>query len=314
MKKIVVLKGGNSPEREVSLVSGREIATQLRNLAYDVLELDPADYPDLSELVQYVKSSEVEVVFNGLHGGSGEDGQIQAVLSSSGIPFTGSGFVCCAITMDKYVTKLIVQNEGIPVPDGMILRDDLLCDYQSTTDLQGFEQRFGLPLVVKPNAAGSSVGIHIVNDLEGLKPAVLDAFNFGKTVLVERYITGRELTVTVLAGKALPVVEIKPKEGFYDYKNKYSKGNTIYEVPATLSAEETELIQLYAQRIWKACYCHAYARIDFRYDGEQFYFLEVNTLPGMTPLSLSPMAAKAANFGFGEFLTKIIEESLRKTK
>ncbi|MDZ4121205.1 MAG: ATP-grasp domain-containing protein, partial [Candidatus Cloacimonadaceae bacterium] len=168
----------------------------------------------------------------------------------------------------------------------------------------------GLPIVVKPNDSGSSVGISIVKDPGELKKAVTDAFAYGSAALLESYIDGRELTVTILDGKALPVVEIKPKNGFYDYNNKYQKGNTEYIAPAVLDDHETLLVQLFAERAYKACGCSSYARVDFRYDGKKFYFLEVNTLPGMTPLSLSPMAAKAAGMSFGQFLQGIIKSSL----
>lgn len=311
MKSIVVLKGGDSPEREVSLVSGSEIAKELRLLGYEVNELDPLGFPDPALLLEKIRMLDTDLVFMGLHGGSGENGQLQALLSLAGIPFTGSGFFSCALTMDKYVSKLVAIHESIPVPDYVLLREDLLQDYNDEKDFSAISENLGLPLVVKPNDAGSSVGISIVQELSQLKSAVLEALKYSKYALIEEFIPGRELTVTVLDGKALPVVEIKPQSGFYDYQNKYSKGNTVYVSPAELTEAESMLVQVFAERIWKACNCKAYARIDFRYDGEQFHFLEVNTLPGMTPLSLSPMAAKAAGISFGELLEAIISSSIK---
>ncbi len=306
MKKIVVLKGGDSPEREVSLVSGSEIAKELRNSGFEVLEIDPRDHEDIVSLICKIRAFGAQIVFNGLHGGSGEDGRLQAALSMAGLHVTGSEYAACVLTMDKYLSKLVASGEAVPVPDFVLFREDLLQDYQDETDYSAITQKLGLPLVVKPNDAGSSVGISIVNELSELKPAIQEAFKYSAFVLLEQFIPGRELTVTVLKGKALPVVEIKPKKGFYDYANKYSKGNTEYIAPADLSEAEALLVQVFAERIWKACNCKAYARIDFRYDGEKFYFLEVNTLPGMTPLSLSPMAAKAAGMSFSELLKEII--------
>lgn len=314
MKRIVVLKGGDSPEREVSLVSGTEIAKELRTMGYHVLEADPSEYSNKEDLINFLRENNADIVFIGLHGGSGEDGRIQAILSLANIPFTGSGYASCALTMDKYLSKLIAIDEGIPCPPGLLLREDLLADYQDPADYEAIGHKYGLPLVVKPNDAGSSVGIHIVHDLNELKPAVNDAFLYSKAVLIERFIPGRELTVTVIDGNAFPIVEIIPKSGFYDYKNKYQKGNTEYIAPAQLSDQEAMLLHIYAQRIYKACRCEGLARIDFRYDKEQFYFLEVNTLPGMTPLSLSPMAAKANGLSFAELLQKIIYSGLNSNR
>ena len=311
MQNIVVLKGGSSPEREVSLVSGREIAKELSNIGYKVYEYDPQEYPDFTELLRAIKQVDPLLVFIGLHGGDGENGEIQAALRASGIIYSGSDFKACCLTMDKYVTKLIVAQEGIPVAKHILMRGDLLEDYNDAEDYATFADKLGLPIIVKPNDAGSSVGISRVDTLKGLKQAVKKALDVSPTVLLEEYIPGKELTVTVLDGKALPVVEIKPLNGWYDYTNKYQKGKTEYIAPAQLDESVALLVQLYAERIWKALGLSAYARIDFRYDDVKPYFLEVNTLPGMTPLSLTPMAAKAAGMSFAELLKNIINISLR---
>jgi len=306
MEKIVVLKGGTSPEREVSLVSGAEIASALRNMGYSVIEIDPADYPKLSDLLTAIQNEQPLLVFNGLHGGSGENGELQAALSLAGIKFTGSGFKASCFSMDKYISKLIALAEGIPVPKYILMREDLLEDYQDVEDYSGFSNQLGLPIIVKPNDAGSSVGISRVECLEDLKPAVQKALQYSHSVLLEEYIPGRELTVTIIDSEAYPVVEIKPLEGWYDYTNKYTHGKTKYEAPAQIDDTVAKLLQLYALRLWKAFGLSGYARIDFRYDGLKPYFLEVNTLPGMTSLSLTPMAAKAAGMSFQELLQKII--------
>jgi len=311
VKKIVVLKGGFSPEREVSLVSGAEIAKELRSLGYEVSEIDPGDYQDNASFINELTGQNPALVFNGLHGGSGENGELQALLSFLKIPYTGSDFKACCITMDKYITKLIVSQEGIPVAKHILLRGNLLEDYNDPEDYAAFIHELGLPIIVKPNDAGSSVGISRIDDLQQIKEAVIDALNYSPSVLLEEYIPGRELTVTVIDGKALPVVEIKPLSGWYDYNNKYTKGKTEYISPALIDESVAKLIQLYAERIWKAVDLSGYARIDFRYNDNKAYFLEVNTLPGMTPLSLTPMAAKAAGMTFGRLLQSIIDISLR---
>jgi D-alanine-D-alanine ligase len=314
MDQIVVLKGGDSPERDVSLVSGSEIATTLKSLGYQVSELDPGSYSSMQEFFLALQVAKPRLIFNGLHGGSGENGELQAALKLAGYNITGSDFKSCCITMDKYVSKLIVAAEGIPVPRHILLRGNLLEDYQDPVDYENFATELGLPIIVKPNDAGSSVGISKVESLQELKPAVEFALQYSSTVLLEEYIPGSELTVTVLDGEALPVVEIKPIDGWYDYHNKYNKGKTIYEAPAKLDDSVSRLLQLYATRIWKAFSLFGYARIDFRYNGTKPYFLEVNTLPGMTPLSLTPMAAKAAGLSFADLLEKIIKISLRNAR
>jgi D-alanine-D-alanine ligase len=312
MKTIVVLKGGISPEREISLISGSEIAKALRELDFVVCELDPADYPQLSGLLVAIQTELPWIVFNGLHGGSGENGELQAALQLAGIPFTGSWAKASTLAMDKYISKLIVEQEGVPVAKHILLRANLLEDYNDSADYAGFTQKLGLPLIVKPNDAGSSVGIHLVNDIKDLKPAVNDAFQYCKSVLLEEYIPGRELTVSIIDGKALPVVEIRPKAGWYDYQNKYTKGNTEYLAPAPIDEALAQLVQLYAERSFFALSCSVYGRVDFRLHDDKVYFLEVNTLPGMTPLSLTPMAAKAAGMSFGDLLQNIIKSSVSK--
>jgi D-alanine-D-alanine ligase len=312
MKKILVLKGGISPEREISLVSGAEIAKELRLSEYDVCELDPADYPRLADLLLAIEAEHPFMVFNGLHGGCGENGDLQAALQLAGIPFTGSLSKGSTLAMDKYIAKLLVAEEGVPVPKHILMRGNLLEDYNDPSDYRAITETLGLPIIVKPNDAGSSVGISMVEDICSLKEAVTEAFKYCSTVLLEEYIPGRELTVSILDDKALPVVEIKPKAGWYDYKNKYTKGNTEYLAPAPIDEAMAHLAQLYAVRAFKALSCSVYGRVDFRLNKDKLYFLEVNTLPGMTALSLTPMAAKAAGMSFGDLLETIIKNSVAR--
>jgi D-alanine-D-alanine ligase len=215
------------------------------------------------------------------------------------------------VAMDKLLSKVVARQAGVPVPAFSVLGKADFLSKQAHTFNHYLQELDAAPatgrLVVKPVDAGSSVGVHIISGPEELDTALSDAFQYSHQVLVEEYIEGRELTVTVLDGVALPVVEIRPHQGFYDYPNKYSAGNTDYHAPADLTQEETAQIQDYALRIWQAMECSGYGRIDFRYNRKEFCFLEVNTLPGMTPLSLTPMAAKAVDISFGELLDRIIQ-------
>ncbi|HQF81852.1 MAG TPA: D-alanine--D-alanine ligase [Candidatus Syntrophosphaera thermopropionivorans] len=306
MDKIAVLEGGISPEREISLRSGEAIAKALREKEYEVIELDPANYSDFYSLISKLRTERISIVFIGLHGGTGENGELQAALSLAGFKYTGSGPKACTLTMDKYVSKLMALDEGIPAPEYILMREDLLNDYQDPIDFSAIEAKLGLPIIVKPNDSGSSVGISIVEKLFELKEAVKLALTYSDSVLLEQYIPGKELTATVLDGKALPLIEIRPLNGWYDFNNKYSKGHSEYLCPAPVEESVSQLIQLYAERLWKVLGLKGYARIDFRYDGNKPYFLEVNTLPGMTDLSLTPMAAKAVGINFPELVDKIV--------
>jgi len=311
VKRIVVLLGGDSPEREVSLVSGSEICKELLAQGYEAIEVDPREVGNLDTLLATLRDLNPYMVFNALHGGAGENGQLSAALDLAGFSYSGSGYKASCLAMDKYISKLIAAAEGLPLAKHILIRGDLLGDYQDPEDLQGIPQNLGFPIIVKPNAAGSSVGITRVDALGELKPAVQHALEYCQEVLLEEFIEGREITLTVLDGIALPVVEIKPHSGWYDYRNKYTKGNTEYLAPAPITEAEKQLTQLYAERIFKAMGCSGYARVDFRLREGIPYFLEVNTLPGMTPLSLTPMAARAAGLSFGELLTRIIAITMR---
>jgi D-alanine-D-alanine ligase len=253
-------------------------------------------------------------VFLGLHGGSGEDGQIQAALEAAGFLFTGSGFHACAMTMDKYVSKLMAIAEGIPTPDFILMREDLIADYGDPEDYMGFVQKLGMPMIVKPNDSGSSVGVTKVERISDLKLAIKQAFEHSTAVLLEKFIPGREITCSLLDGKALPLVEIRPYQGWYDYQNKYNSGRSDYLAPAPLDEAVTQLIQLYSERLWQVFGLRGYARIDFRYDEERPYFLEVNTLPGMTPLSLTPMAAKTIGMSFADLVETIVGKAINPNK
>jgi D-alanine-D-alanine ligase len=246
------------------------------------------------------------MIFVGLHGAAGEDGRLQGMLELSALPFTGSNSHSSALAMDKRTALCLAACQGIPTAERLVI------DKTDKINYHNIAETIKLPVVVKPNNSGSSVGITIVEKAEELAGALDNAFGEDRLVICEQYIAGREITVTILDGKALPVVEIKPKNGWYDYINKYTGGKTEYICPAELSALETGLVQHYAEKIYRTLGCEVYARIDFRYDGKHFYFLEANTLPGMTALSLTPMAANAAGYNLGDLLEKIIILSIKK--
>ena len=339
--KVLVLMGGTSAERDVSLVSGEAIVQALKDAGHQVLALDAAQGqqllsndgkylpggvkqkpPDVAELERKSKQatleaihsfdfSEVDVVFLALHGGQGEDGTIQALLDLTGKPYTGSGVLASALAMDKAMSKKIFEREGIPTPEWFLVDDPDLSDVSPIVDR--IESSLGFPCVVKPNNQGSTVGLTVVEKSEDLKKALECAREFSSRILVERYITGRELTVGVLGDTALPVVEIIPEHGIYDYECKYTHGKSSYVCPAEISEEKTKEIQAISLKAFKALGCEGYARVDFRYgDDHRFYCLEVNTLPGMTSLSLVPKAAKALGIDFPELVDRIARLALKR--
>jgi len=336
--KIVVLLGGISPERNISLLSGRAFTFALRERGHTVTAVDPSrgaegvvtdDYlraatarevtaEELASfeprrLVECIQSSlfdNVDIVFIGLHGRYGEDGYIQSLLDLRGIPYTGSGMLASAIAMDKAMSKLLFATAGIPSAHWVTVDPT---DAENVTLLMEVLQELRGSLVVKPNDQGSTVGMTILEQptVESLREAILTAGRFSKLALIERYIAGRELTVPVLGGEALPIIEIIPHDGYYDYANKYTKGRTDYECPAALSEEVQNHVQNLAVAAHGILGCRAYSRVDFRLNEENMPFcLEVNTLPGCTETSLVPMAARQAGIEFGDLLEEIIRLSL----
>jgi len=306
MQKIIILGGGISAEREISLLTSQTIKSALESEAMAAEVLDPADFTDWTAMIAQLKSEQPDMIFMGLHGAAGEDGSLQKLLEDYNLPFTGSGSEACRLAIDKNVALDLAAQLNIPVASRVYLNKS---DFYSEEEIINFTR---LPLVVKPNSSGSSVGINIVKERSELNEAMTDAWKHEDWLLCEKFIPGRELTVTILDDKALPVVEIKPYQGWYDFANKYTHGNTEYICPADLTEIEKYTIQQYALDIFKVMGCKVYSRIDFRYDGDKFYFLEVNTLPGMTSLSLTPMAAKAIGLDLSALLLRIIELSKLK--
>lgn len=289
-RHLTVLKGGPGSEREVSLRSGASVAAALRSAGARVEEVEvigtEVRVPDGTELV-----------FNLIHGTFGEDGGLQAVLGDLGIPYTGEGEEESRIAFDKILTKKALQRAGVPTPRFEILH-------------AGEMPSIPLPIVIKAPRQGSSVGVHLIHDSSGIAPALADCLLHGEEILVEELVIGRELTVGVLGDQLLPVVEIKPNDGFYDYTNKYTKGATEYLVPAPLEPAETKAVQDVALAAVRALGLCVYSRVDVLLTSEGPTVLEINTIPGMTETSLLPKAAAASGLDFVTLCCRIAALSL----
>jgi D-alanine-D-alanine ligase len=323
--KIVILMGGRSAERAVSLTTGAGMAAALRRLGHDVLSLDAADgrllppggetgAPALeanasspeTALVHVPAVGEAQAVVIALHGGAGENGTLQAVLDLARVPYTGSGMLASALAMDKAMSKRMFEHAGIPTPPWLVLPSD-----GPPPDPADVGPLGGFPVVVKPNDQGSTVGLTIVEDSKGLVPAFELAAQHSRQVLLERFIPGRELTVAVLGNEALPIVEIVPNSGFYDYESKYTPGMSRYECPAVLPADTAARVQELGLRAFETLGCRGVGRVDFRLDPDgRPYCLEVNTVPGMTPTSLVPMAAKARGLTYDDVVARMLALAL----
>ncbi len=298
MKEIIVLMGGTSPEREVSLNSGDAIYQACVQSGFKARKLILED--DISAHISTFRNC--ELVFNALHGGQGENGVVQGFLESIDVKYTGAGVLASALCMDKNLSKELVRSAGYATADWLVI--DTWADYE----IPGWSD---FPIVVKPNDLGSTIGLSVVEKPDDLKPAIDAAARYTRMVMLEKYIKGHELTVAVLGEKVLPIVEIKPSHGLYDYACKYTSGMSIYECPARLSGAATARIQQDAAGIFRLLQCEDYSRIDFRMDeADNYWFLEVNTLPGMTATSLVPKAAAADNISFNELILKIITLAL----
>lgn len=308
---IAVLMGGVNSEAQVSLESGARILAALERMGYRAEALVHED--DLQVSISAL--SRFDLVFNALHGGDGEDGTVQAALEQARIPFTGSGSKASWLAMDKHISKEQMLLADVPTPAWLKLESGSVSariHWQAIPELPAFVEEHSLPLVVKPNHEGSTVGLTIVESPGDLDQAILLAREFGPDVLVEAYIPGRELTATILDEVPLPIVEIVAEGGLYDYESKYSDGLSTYFVPADLPLETTVAIQGAAARLYQQLGVRHYARVDFRLNpAGEFYCLELNTLPGMTSHSLTPMAAAAVNIDFDGLVEQIVQLAWR---
>ena len=340
---IVVLAGGTSTERDISIMTSVKVCESLRRNGHNANIIDvffgiedkavdsffEDNSSDLEKIADVMKKNDIniedeladrkkkgkgffgnnvlalcskaDIVFMGLHGSNGEDGKIQAAFELMGIKYTGTDYISSAVSMSKELTKKVLVPDGIPMPKGVALKKGHKIEYVP------------YPCVVKPCCGGSSVGVSIVSNEIEFKNALTEAFSYEDNILVEEYIKGREFSVGVLDGKALPVIEIEPLEGFYDYKNKYKAGATKETCPAILPKEVSVRMQRWAEKACEAAGVTTYARVDqlLTEDGN-IYCLEINTLPGMTATSLLPQEAQAAGISYDELTEKIVEISLRR--
>lgn len=301
--KVAVLLGGFSSEHEISLRSGLAVLDGLKESGINAYGINPRDFP-----VMKLKEKGFSKVFNALHGRGGEDGYIQSVLELLKLPYTGSRVIASELSMDKWRSKILWQSIGLPVaPYKMLTRSQFLDSNTETfLDLLTY---LGLPLVVKPNREGSSVGISKVSKKNMLFDAVEEAFRYDDQVLVEKWLSGPEYTVAILGNQILPSILIQPVDVFYDYKAKYISDCTKYFCPSGLTSREEAKIGELAIRAYLALGCCGWGRIDLMKDccGDGFYILEVNTSPGMTQNSLVPMAARKFGLSFSQLVTKILE-------
>jgi D-alanine-D-alanine ligase len=299
-KKIAVLMGGLSAEREVSLSSGAAVLDALKDAGYDAM---PVVY-DGPGLVQELYEIKPDLVFLALHGKFGEDGTVQGLLETMGLTYTGTGVTGSAIAMDKAITKKLLKYHDIPTAEFVVLRKG------SDTSAVG---RIGYPVVVKPSTQGSTIGMSFVYSADELAPALNLAFSHDMEAVVEKYIEGREVTAGILGDNALPLVEIVPKSGVYDYDAKYLTHDTKYVCPAELDAALENRLKALAKEVFSVLQGYGYARVDFRVDREgNPYVLEMNTLPGMTSTSLLPKAAAAAGLSFSQLIELMLEGAMRR--
>ncbi len=339
--KIAVIFGGISPERNVSLAGGSAVVKALKSLGHEVLPIDPAygkdalrtiedmanikKYPEEEELKKFpIKNyiecfdsdifNDVDCAFIVLHGINGEDGRVQALLDLRGIPYTGSKVMASSLALDKNQSKTVFLANNILTPPWTVLNPE---DYENFDIIEEIRKQMGNDLVIKPNDQGSTIGISIVSggNLDDISNAVKKAGRYSRKVIAERFIPGREVTVGIIGGEPLPLIEIKPESGFYDYEHKYSKGKTEYICPMEVSEDISDFTQDMAVSAFEALGCEGFARADFRLTGEgQPFCLEINTIPGFTDTSLVPKAAKVLGIEFPELCEKILSLAVESNK
>jgi D-alanine-D-alanine ligase len=318
-KKVAVLKGGHSLERSVSLRSGAQVQAGLQRLGHEVRAIDVS-----GELMPELLELEPDVAFIALHGREGEDGTVQGLLEAIALPYTGSGPAACMRCTDKVLAKHLMLEAGIPTPPFHALRETSIKDLGAAAAIAGVEQQLGFPLVVKPAKGGSALGVKFASASGELPGALVGAFSYDHTILLERYVKGRDLAVSVIdadgggdrAGAlALPVLEAVPREeAFYDYESRYRIGMTTFVCPAELAPETTARAQEMAVAVYQLLGCHGVARVDLMLsdDGDELWVLETNVVPGLTETSLLPQAADAAGIGFDALVERILASAFTR--
>jgi len=308
--KIALLAGGWAGEREISLKTGEQIYKALDKKKYQVFKYDPKN--DLGKFFSDALKKKFNLIFPALHGPFGEDGKLQGLLDILGIPYLFSGCLPSALAMNKYKTKVIVEKEGI------IMARDILIKKKEKYNLDKIIKKLSLPIVIKPSELGSSVGMSIAKTKKELEKGIRTAFRYDREVLLEKFIKGRELTVPIMGNnpaRALPVIEIIPRVStWFDYKAKYEVGGSEEICPARIPEKIKNKIQTISLEVYKIIGCKDLVRVDFIWQkgSDKLYFLEINTIPGMTATSLVPKSAKAAGMTFSQFLDKLIGQSLKQ--
>jgi D-alanine-D-alanine ligase len=310
MSRVVVLKGGRSLERSVSLRSGARVEDSLARLGHDVVAIDVS-----TDLMPRLREAGPDVAFVAMHGRDGEDGTVQELLEIAGVPYTGSGPAACARAMDKVLAKHLMIEAGIPTPPFFAFNETAFRELGAAEALPAIEERLAFPIVVKPSSQGSALGIKFARRAGDVPAALVAAFSYDSKVLLERYVEGRDLAVSILDGEPLPIVEAVPRdEAFYDFEARYEIGRTDFVCPAELSAELAERCHELAVATYGLLGCRGFARVDLMLgaDGEPTV-LEANAIPGLTDTSLLPQAAEAAGIGFDALVGRIVDLALDPT-
>jgi D-alanine-D-alanine ligase len=302
-----VLKGGRSLERQVSLRSGARVEDALGRLGHEVIPIDVG-----LDLIQRLRGAAPDTAFIAMHGRDGEDGTVQELLEILDIPYTGSGVLACVRSIDKVLAKHLMIEHGIPTPDFYAFNETAFRELGAAEALGAIEERLEFPIVVKPSSQGSALGIKFARTPADVPAALVAAFSYDSKVLLERHVDGRDLAVSILDGKPLPVVEAVPQgEEFYDFQARYEIGRTTFVCPAELPGDLTDRAQDLALRTYELLGCEAFARVDLMLDaGDELTVLEANPIPGLTETSLLPQAAEAAGISFDDLVGRIVALSL----
>jgi D-alanine-D-alanine ligase len=305
--RVAVLKGGRSLERQVSLRSGARVEDALKRLGHEVAAIDVA-----LDLIRRLRETRPDVAFIAMHGRDGEDGTVQELLEILGIPYTGSGVLACSRATDKVLAKHLMTEAGIPTPEFFAFNETAFRELGAAEALPAIEERLDFPIVVKPSSQGSALGIKFARSAADVPAALVAAFSYDSRVLLERYVDGRDLAVSILDGEPLPVVEAVPRdEEFYDFEARYEIGRTDFVCPAELPDGLTDLAQDLAGRTYRLLGCSGFARVDLMLDAAgELTVLEANPIPGLTETSLLPQAAEAAGISFDELVGRIVELAL----
>jgi D-alanine-D-alanine ligase len=309
MSRVAVLKGGRSLERQVSLRSGARVEDALGRLGHEVVSIDAGH-----DLIRRLREADPDLAFIAMHGRDGEDGTVQELLEILGIPYTGSGVLACGRAMDKVLAKHLMLEAGIPTPEFFAFNETAFRELGAADALGEIEERLAFPIVVKPSSQGSALGVRFARSAADVPAAIVAAFSYDSRVLLERYVDGRDLAVSILDGEPLPVVEAVPHDDeFYDFEARYEIGRTDFVCPAELPDGLTEAAQELALRTYRLLGCTAFARVDLMLDaGGELTVLEANPIPGLTDTSLLPQAADAAGISFDSLIGRILELALER--